>query len=312
MKIALPERSIVIKDKLNSIVKEILAVAEQKISMIILFGSYARGDWVQDKYIRGHGTYTYESDIDLLLVLKKRKYAGHRTIELQHKIRKRLESKELTFGGLIGELEPSVTLVLESINFINEKLEKGHYFFTDIKKDGILLYDSYEFNLSEAKELPDVERKEIAKKDYKQWFNRGVEFLIDTYSALQRGNYNLSTFYLHQVTESFYNTILLVFSGYKPKLHDILKLAKIARSYNQELFGVFPYETQEQRKCFELLMQAYIDARYNEDYKITKEQLSYLIERVEHLKNLTEKICLEWIDRNNFQATNPSFMIYKN
>ena len=160
---------------------------------------------------------------------------------------------------------------------------------------------SYNFNstfkVSEAKELPWEERKEIAQKDYKHWFSRGKEFFFLCNDSLKRENYPLAAFLLHQATESFYNTILLVFSGYKPKLHDILKLGKIARSYNKELFGVFPYETQEQRKCFELLMRAYIDARYNEDYKISKEQLIYLIERVEYLKILTEKICLEWFEK---------------
>ena len=297
MKTTLPERSLIIKDKLDAIVREILAVAEQKITMIILFGSYARGDWVQEKYMRGHITYTYVSDLDLMLVLKKGKYGGHRTIELQHTIRKRLESKGLTLTGLIGEMEPSVTLVIEPISNVNKKLEQGHYFFTDIKKDGILLYDSGEFKVSEAKELPWEERKEIAQKDYKHWFKSGVDFLLGTNFYITEELFNKSAFLLHQATESFYNAILLVFSGYKPKLHDILELGKIARSYNQELFGVFLYETQEQRKCFELLMKAYIDARYNEDYKISREQLIYLIERVEYLKILTEKICLEWFEK---------------
>ena len=297
MKTTLPERSLVIKDKLDAIVREILAVAEQKITMIILFGSYARGDWVQEKYMRGHITYTYVSDLDLMLVLKKGKYGGHRAIELQYTIWKRLESKGLTLTGLIGKMEPSVTLVIEPISNVNKKLEQGHYFFTDIKKEGIILYDSNEFKLSEARALPWEERKEIAQKDYNHWFSRGKEFFFLCNDSLKRENYPSAAFLLHQATESFYNTILLVFSGYKPKLHDILELGKIARSYNQELFGVFLYETQEQRKCFTLLMKAYIDARYNEDYKISREQLIYLIERVEYLKILTEKICLEWFEK---------------
>jgi predicted nucleotidyltransferase len=48
MKTTLPSRSLVIKEKLDNIVKEILYVGKSKIAMIILFGSYARGDWVED------------------------------------------------------------------------------------------------------------------------------------------------------------------------------------------------------------------------------------------------------------------------
>ncbi len=67
MKTTLPKRSLVIKERLDIIVQEILASGKSKIAMIILFGSYARGDWVQDLSSREY----YQSDIDLLLVLKK-------------------------------------------------------------------------------------------------------------------------------------------------------------------------------------------------------------------------------------------------
>lgn len=44
-----------------------------------------------------------------------------------------------------------------------------------------------------------------------------------------------SAFYLHQATESFYSSMLLVFSNYKPKLHDIEKLGSMAENYDSEL-----------------------------------------------------------------------------
>jgi len=177
MKTTLPERSLIIKDRLDAVVKEILTAGKDKIAMIILFGSYARGDWVRDVYKEGHITYSYQSDFDLLLILKKGKYRGHTAINLQYSIEKRLDNK---FPKEVGiQKYPSVTLVLEPIQRVNEQLEKGQYFFSDIKKEGILLYDSGEFQLVEAQELPWKERKEIAKKDYENWFGTGSGFLID-------------------------------------------------------------------------------------------------------------------------------------
>jgi uncharacterized protein len=54
---------------------------------------------------------------------------------------------------------------------------------------------------------------------------------------------------------------------------------------------VFPLATDEQKKCFDLLKRAYIEARYSPAYKITKEKLEYLAERVQKLQELTKKIC---------------------
>jgi predicted nucleotidyltransferase len=296
MKTTLPKNSLVIKDRLDAIVQEILAGSRDQVAMIILFGSYAKGTWVRDWYVEGHITYSYESDLDILVVTKSPKYRGLKGASFESDLTKRLERKGLrgkTFGA------PWVTFVVEPIKYLNQQLEKSQYFFSDIKKEGILLYDSGEFTLAEPKDLNWEERRQIAKEDFDQWFYRGTEFLIDTRNAFERNNLNLSAFYLHQATESFYSAILLVFTGYKPRLHDIEKLGSLASNYSDELLKIFPRDTKEQEERFILLKLAYTEARYNKNYKITEEQLVYLIKRVEKLKSITEEICTDWINRQN-------------
>jgi uncharacterized protein len=39
------------------------------------------------------------------------------------------------------------------------------------------------------------------------------------------------------------------------------------------------------------LRRAYVDARYSKDYKITKEELKFLEEKVLKLKGIVEKLC---------------------
>lgn len=289
MKSELPARSLIIKDRLSQIVKEILSVDKDKIDKIILFGSYAKGTWVDDKYVEGHITYTYQSDLDILLITKG-KHSFSQALRLEDRIDKRLRKKNL-------EDNPWVTLIIEPIGLVNKQLEKGQYFFSDIKKEGILLYDSGEYELSETTELSQEERRKIAQDDYDYWFKSGNDFLIYSSTALERNDYSKAAFFLHQATESFYSAILLVFSGYKPKLHNIRKLGCMVSNYHDDLLKIFPFDTPEQRECFELLRAAYIDARYNKDYVINKTQLEYLIERVKKLKTTTEKICLAKIRR---------------
>lgn len=61
-------------------------------------------------------------------------------------------------------------------------------------------------------------------------------------------------------------------------------------------FAVFPQITNEEKRRFELLKKAYIDARYKmEEYAIAKEELEYLSEKVNELKVLTKSICQEKI-----------------
>jgi len=296
MKTNLPENSLVIKDRLDAIVQEILAVARDQVAMIILFGSYAKGTWVRDWYVEGHITYSYESDLDILVVTKSPKYRGLKGASFESDLTKRLERKGLrgkTFGA------PWVTFVVEPIKYLNQQLEKSQYFFSDIKKEGILLYDSGEFTLAEPKDLNWKERRQIAKDDFDQWFPRAIGFIKATNYMLQDNYLNLAAFQLHQATESFYSAILLVFTGYKPRLHDIEKLGSLASNYSDELLKIFPRDTKEQEERFILLKLAYTEARYNKNYKITEEQLVYLIKRVEKLKSITEEICTTWINRQN-------------
>ena len=185
MKTKLPKRSLVIKERLDRIVEAILSSAKNELAMIILFGSYARGSWVVDSYVEGHTTYSYQSDLDIMLVTKSSKYAGFQGRLLQSKIKQRLERT-----GLGGRpfLAPNITLITETIQHVNEKLEKSQYFYSDIKKEGILLYDSGDFKLAEARDLSWDERKEMAQDYYDQWFPDGYVFLDDSINTAQRGN----------------------------------------------------------------------------------------------------------------------------
>ena len=293
MKTTLPKNSLIIKERLDAIVQEILAVARDQVAMIILFGSYAKGTWVRDWYVEGHITYSYESDLDILVVTKSPKYRGPKGASFESDLTKRLERKGLrgkTFGA------PWVTFVVEPIKYLNQQLEKSQYFFSDLKKEGILLYDSGEFTLAEPKDLNQEERKQIAKDDFEVWLGSGAEFLLGVDFYTNKSILNKAAFLLHQATESFYSAILLVFTGYKPRLHDIEKLGSLASNYSDELLKIFPRDTKEQEEIFVLLKSAYTEARYNKNYKITEEQLLYLTKRIEKLKSVTEEICTRRIN----------------
>ena len=141
-----------------------------------------------------------------------------------------------------------------------------------------------------------AKRKQIAKEDFKQWFNSAKEFYVQYEYAFQRRKYKVAAFLLHQVVERFYSTVLLVFTGYKGKRHNIEKLGRQVSGYDTAFLKVFPRATKKQDEMFKLLKKAYIDARYKKDYKITKKQLEYLAKRVKLLQRLTKKICKEKIE----------------
>lgn len=270
------------QDEVLEIVEIIKEIVDPE--MIILFGSYARGKFVFDKYRDKYGTVQeYVSDIDILVITKditKDEY------DIDIKIKARTE-----------HLKPAVSLQFSEIDYINEGLEFGQYFYSDIIKEGILLFDKGTVTLSSKRELTPQEEKAKAQHYYDIWFKGGTENIIDAKSIFNRGNYKKAAFELHQAAEKFYYTVLLVFTGYKAKIHNLYKLRKQAASYSEELFQFYPLEkNKEEWVLFDLLKRGYIEARYEEEYEITKQQLEALIERIEKMEVIVDRICKEKID----------------
>ncbi|MCF0065756.1 HEPN domain-containing protein [Dyadobacter chenwenxiniae] len=274
--------------------KEITQIIIEKVpaEMIILFGSYARGDWVEDYQEK----YEYVSDFDILIVTKDKNSAKQ--------VKK---SRELDEELMADDEITRTSIIYHSIGFVNDKIERNYYFFVDILKEGIMLFDSGKFSLSEPKNLNPEQRVEKATEQFEHWFESANHFFEAFEFFFQKGEnkityYNNAAFELHQATERFYAAILLVFTDYKPRIHDIEILGQHVIKQHAEFATVFPMSTEEEKRLFVLLKKAYIDARYNRNYKIEKAELEYLGSRVALLRDLTERICREriglFVDRN--------------
>ena len=272
----LPQRK---RGELARIVSIIREMAP-KTELVILFGSYARGDAVHDVTLSGRTTYEYASDFDILVIVKSQSLADQ--IDLWYDI----EDKA---GKL--PVETPVTLIAHDIAFVNAQLEKGQYFFSDIKKEGVILYDSKNCQLSEPKPLTPKQRLGRARSDFEYWFARANEFYRSYELNLKEDQYRIAAFDLHQATENFYKTVLLVYTNYRPKTHKIDKLSKMAGGHDPALFRIFPMGTDEEKRRFDLLRQAYVGARYDTGYIITTEELKYLARCIQILRDKTKASC---------------------
>ena len=89
----------------------------------------------------------------------------------------------------------------------------------------------------------------------------------------------------------------LVYTNYRPKLHDLQKFGVLVGGCDPACLKIFPRATAEGQRCFTLLQRAYVDARYKRhQYKIARRDLEYLAARVRELKKLTRTLCQAKID----------------
>ena len=250
-----------------------------RLLKIILFGSYARGDWVEDPVGR------YFSDYDLLVVVDREELTD--VPEFWARTEEQLLA-ELASGT---KLRTPVSLIYHSLADVNEKLRLGRYFFMDIVREGVVLFEEPGHPFAEPTPLSPAEALRETQDYFEEWFESAIDFQQSAADARDRAKNKLAAFLLHQATERYYHCLFLVRTLYSPKTHNLNQLRQLAEAIEPRLKEVWPRSTKFERRCYELLRDAYVKARYSRHYRISDEQLAWLASRVELLRAIVRELC---------------------
>lgn len=250
-----------------------------QILKIILYGSHARGDWVADP-VGG-----YFSDYDLLVVVDHQDLTDVQ--DYWAKADERL-TREVT---ITKRLTAPVNFIVHSLSDVNKKLRLGRYFFVDILRDGIALYEAPGHTFDTPETLSPQTAVLEAQAYFDEWFESADRFARYGQDGIERGWPKEAAFNFHQATERLYACLLLVLTLYSPKSHKLNFLRSQGEQLVPSLSQAWPRATKFEQRCFELLRRAYVDARYSPHYKITTEELAWLQQHVERLRSLVAAAC---------------------
>lgn len=138
--------------------------ANGKILKVILYGSYARGDWVDDR-LSG-----YRSDYDILIIVNTESFVQERDLWLS--LDERFLQEQITH-----QIETPVIPIVHSLHDLNDQLSRGRPFFVDIARDGKVLYKEEGHPLAKPKPLTTEEANAEARKHFDQWFPLSLDAL---------------------------------------------------------------------------------------------------------------------------------------
>ncbi len=249
-----------------------------RIFKIVLYGSYARGGWVDDP-VGG-----YKSDYDILIVVSDDRLTD---FEFWSAAEDRL-MRDLTIHKI---LSAPVHFIVHTLTDVNQQLERGRPFFVDIADQGIVLYEAEGHPFEQPRNLPPEEARAEAKKHFEKWFESACRRAELARTALSKSYLNEAAFDFHQATERFYHCTLLVLTLYSPKSHRLNFLRSHAEEIAPDLIEAWPRGDKFSRRCFELLREAYVNARYSPHYAITAAELAWIGERVAVLETLVRQVC---------------------
>jgi uncharacterized protein len=250
-----------------------------RILKVILYGSFARGDWVDD---RGSG---YKSDYDILVVV------DHEDLTDMIEYWSRAEERLLQDYMFTHQIRFPVGLIVHSFVDVNDQLRRGRPFFIDVMRDGIAHYDAPGRSFDGPKPLTPAEALEEAQVYFDEWFPRSESGMKGFRFYVSEGELKDAAFMLHQTTERLYHCALLVLQLYSPQSHNIKFLRSRAEALDGRFVSAWPRKMKLDRGRFDLLRRAYVEARYSKHYVITVEELDWLGERVTVLRDRVEAIC---------------------
>jgi predicted nucleotidyltransferase/HEPN domain-containing protein len=250
-----------------------------QILKVILFGSMARGDWVDDK-LSG-----YKSDYDLLVVVN-----NHTFTDL-HEYWHAADERFIREFTVTQHITAPVNFIVHDLGDVNDQLARGRPFFSDIARDGIVLYEAPGHPLAKPKSLTQDEVRAEALGYYEQWIPKARNFLIGYETYRNISNRKLAVFTLHQAVESLYHCLLLVLTLYSPKSHRITMLRSQAEALDDRLKVIWPNDTKLHRQAFDRLRRAYVEARYSAAYEITDEELAWIAGQVQQLQQIVGAVC---------------------
>ncbi len=166
-----------------------------RILKVILYGSYARGDWVDDP-IGG-----YQSDYDILVVVSDERLTE--PAEFWAKADDQFV-REVTISRRISA---PVTFIVHSLADVNNQLTQGRPFFIDAIEQGIALYEVEDYPFVTPQPLEPKAALAEARKHFDQWFPSATKRFEGARFYMEKGYLNDAAFDLHQATERFYHCL---------------------------------------------------------------------------------------------------------
>jgi uncharacterized protein len=257
-----------------------------KIEKIVLYGSYARGGWVDEP----HTAKGYRSDFDILIIVNDKRLTDKVDYWLK------LDNRLIRELAIDKTLRTPVNFIVHTLGEVNDGLAHGRYFFMDVAKDGIALYEADDRQLHVPKPKTAEQALAMAREYFEEWYPSAMRAHVNFGDDLKRGWNKDAAFMLHQATERLYHCVLLVCTFYTPHVHNLGFLRTQAERLDMRLVDAWPRELRADRARFEKLKEAYVKARYSKEYRISEEELSRLGDCVEELGRAVHTMCVEKIE----------------
>jgi predicted nucleotidyltransferase/HEPN domain-containing protein len=246
-----------------------------EVERVILFGSHARGDWLEDPA----GGFFSDFDIGVLVASPALAEDEALWADCQERARE-----------VAGDTP--VSLIVHTVDDVREQLARGSSFFRDVITEGVALYDAGRVAIT-VPELTPAMHHALAQESFQRYFEHAAQLHRSFECNVAHGSPAIAAFELHQIAEMICKAVLVVFTAYLPKTHDLDELGRRCARACPHLGPLVPCDAPDRERLAALLRAAYVDARYSFGFQISREDLEALGRYVSAFRAHAERACQE-------------------
>ena len=158
-------------------------------------------------------------------------------------------------------------------------LEAGDPFLCTVFSKGALLYGHDDLSEARRGYMCYRTRLQHIRNGWHRWFGKSCQFMDCAAYCLVERRYGMAVFMVHQTIEQACKAMIKVLLHTGANTHNLAWMLKLCGHVIPEVTTIFPRNSPEEKKLFELLKGSYIDWRYAEDFEVAEEQARELCNR---------------------------------
>jgi len=185
-----------------------------------------------------------------------------------------------------------ISILCHGRESILEAIKANNRFFMTVYTTGQLLYSHdgmshFDFT---GKFIP-TQSAVKAQKHFDQRMPLAEGFLRGAGECLDKQDYKVSIFLLHQVVEQCCILILRVHLSYRSEIHNLIRMLRLCTSFSEKPLQTFISGSTEDERLFNLLMKSYSGSRYGNGFSVTAQDAQSLYQRVSTFVTLVKEMC---------------------
>jgi HEPN domain-containing protein len=190
----------------------------------------------------------------------------------------------------------TITVICHGKQSVIDAVQQNSRFFISVLTTGKLLYSNDGLlNCDPTTSFIPTKGAIKALKHYNHRMPLADGFLMCASECLEKEQFGICTFMLHQAVEQACICMVRVHIAYRSEFHNLYRLLRLCTCFSQRPFQLF-LSTPENERLFDVMAKSYSGSRYKDDFTVSRQDAESLYQRVASFLLLAKEMCDEKIE----------------